>query len=175
VAGGIFLKSYRVLASRSYLSELTIPCVRPSLFQDRKKRWGFLIFCAGILLGWTIKPASQGDARENSASALAIKAARDRRAEPAKEAHVQKWQSLAKRVASFSPEERESFLEDLAPNDRSKALGALMAKCGPGYTSDNVHLHHVRDSPIMGDCGPGRMAPPEIISSPIPSWRFHLS
>ncbi len=56
----------------------------------------------------------------------------------AAEAHSQKWQSLAKQVITFSAEERSSFLKQLAPADRGKALDALMSQAGPDSSSHLV-------------------------------------
>lgn len=49
--------------------------------------------------------------------------------------HSQKWQSLGKRITTFSEKERATFLEQLAPADRGKALDALMSQLGPGRSS----------------------------------------
>lgn len=97
------------------------------------------MFFAGVLLGWMIEHRSHDVLAGSSASnETTIKTFRDRRIEPAQEAHSQKWQSLGKRAVTFSTEERESFLKELAADDRGKALDGLMTQAGPGYRSDPI-------------------------------------
>jgi hypothetical protein len=104
-----------------------------------KKRWGIGLFFLGALLGWMIgndHHDGPGASKTNHVAVAEIH--RERKVEPAREAHAQKWQSLGKRSLTFSTEERDGFLKSLAPDDRGKALDALMSQVGPGFTSSQV-------------------------------------
>jgi hypothetical protein len=104
-----------------------------------KKRWAVGVFFAGSLLGGLIGYSSRpAAARLGSEDEITLKNRRDREKQVGMTAHPQKWQSLAKRVTTFSSEERKGFLKELAPTDRGMALEALMSQAGPGSTSGLV-------------------------------------
>lgn len=104
-----------------------------------KRRWALILFFSGNLLGGWIGYSSRPAAVNSELKTeIALKNPRDRKMQVGAEAHSQKWQTLAKRVTTFSTDERESFLKQLAPADRGKALDALMSQAGPGSTSNLV-------------------------------------
>ena len=104
-----------------------------------KRRWALILFFSGSLLGGWIGYSSRPAAVNSELKTeIALKNPRDRKMQVGAEAHSQKWQSLAKQVTTFSSEERATFLEQLAPADRGKALDALMSQAGPGSTSNLV-------------------------------------
>jgi hypothetical protein len=106
---------------------------------EMKKRWAVVIFFVGSLLGGLIGYSSRpAAAKLGSEDEIALKNPRDRKKQADVDDHPKKWQSLGKRVTTFSSEERASFLKELVPTDRGKALDALMSHVGPGFTSDLV-------------------------------------
>lgn len=92
------------------------------------------------MVGGTIVAYQQWGSEAVSAPAPVTleKKSRDRQIGPAKEAHAQKWQSLARRALTMSFQEREDMAKELAPSDRGKALDALMSQMGPGSSSQNL-------------------------------------
>ena len=106
------------------------------IFAEMKKRWAVVMFFAGSLLGGLIGYSSRPDSDKlGFKDDVVVTKPRERRKEAGGIAHSQKWQSLGKRIATFSDKERANFLEQLAPTDRGKALDALMSQVGPGRSS----------------------------------------
>jgi hypothetical protein len=101
-----------------------------------KRRWAVVMFFAGSffggLIGYSSRPTAASLELKNE---ILLKNPRDRKEKAGAEAHSQKWQSLAKQVTTFSDEDRKSFLKQLVPTDRRKALDALMSQIGPGSSS----------------------------------------
>jgi hypothetical protein len=106
-----------------------------------KKLWLLPVFACGTLVGWLARDGMPSQPKAVTSETQPTKTKRDRTTETSQNSYAQKWRALSRQSQAFTQEEREKFINQLPPEDRLKALEALMADAGPkGLSTKTLFL-----------------------------------
>ena len=103
-----------------------------------KKLWMLPIFAFGILVGWSARGGGTSQPQAEISQVRPTKAQRPQERAVEKSGHDAKWQVFGKRAKDLKDKEMDAVVNQLPPNDRMSAIGALAAQAGLWGLNSNV-------------------------------------